>query len=93
MTVGAGCRIAGGSGHGGSTGYGHGISGVGIHAMGGSVTAVSYTHLDVYKRQVNNTWHHSQDGHTLQEVDKAVHKEFTHRGGMSLNNIKRGELK
>ncbi|MEE0729157.1 MAG: HNH endonuclease [Oscillospiraceae bacterium] len=42
---------------------------------------------------VNNTWHHSQDGHTLQEVDKAVHKEFTHRGGMSLNNIKRGELK
>ena len=29
---------------------------------------------------VNNTWHHSQDGHTLQEVDKAVHKEFTHRG-------------
>ena len=87
---------------------------------------VSYTHLDVYKRQgltnqavdigqlkeyttdvknadlvapngprdaVNNTWHHSQDGHTLQEVDKAVHKEFTHLGGMSLNNIKRGELK
>ena len=38
VTVGAGCRIAGGSGHGGSTGYGHGISGVGIHAMGGSVT-------------------------------------------------------
>ena len=37
---------------------------------------------------VNNTWHHSQDGHTLQEVDKAIHKEFTHRGGMSLKKKK-----
>lgn len=33
---------------------------------------------------INNTWHHSQDGHTIQKTDKVVHKEFTHRGGMSL---------
>ncbi len=37
---------------------------------------------------VNNTWHHSQDKFTLQEVDKVVHKEFTHRGGMSLKKTK-----
>jgi lipopolysaccharide export LptBFGC system permease protein LptF len=33
---------------------------------------------------VNNTWHHSQDGCTLQEVNKSIHKQFTHRGGMVL---------
>ena len=33
---------------------------------------------------VKNTWHHSQDGHTLQEVNKSIHKQFTHRGGMFL---------
>lgn len=29
------------------------------------------------------TWHHMQDGHTLQAVNRAVHRQFTHRGGMS----------
>lgn len=33
---------------------------------------------------INNTWHHNEDGKTLQEVDKFIHKEFTHRGGMSI---------
>ena len=33
---------------------------------------------------LNNTWHHVEDGRTLQEINKAIHKEFTHRGGMSL---------
>ena len=31
----------------------------------------------------NHTWHHMQDGHTLQEVDKIVHRQFTHQGGMA----------
>lgn len=31
----------------------------------------------------NNTWHHSEDGKHMQEIDKAIHKKFTHRGGMS----------
>ncbi|MFP1787703.1 RHS repeat-associated core domain-containing protein, partial [Lonsdalea quercina] len=34
----------------------------------------------------NNTWHHHQNGKTMQEVPKDVHSEFTHRGGVS--NIK-----
>ena len=42
---------------------------------------------------VNNTWHHLQDGHTLQEVDKFIHKEFTHCGGMALKNMKKGGSK
>ena len=33
---------------------------------------------------INNTWHHNEDGKTLQEVGKSIHKEFTHRGGMSI---------
>jgi hypothetical protein len=35
---------------------------------------------------INNTWHHLQDGRTMQEIDKGIHKGFTHRGGMSLKN-------
>ena len=31
-----------------------------------------------------NTWHHHQDGHTLQSVDTAIHRRFTHRGGISI---------
>ena len=31
----------------------------------------------------DNTWHHNEDGRTLQEVDKDIHKCFTHRGGIS----------
>lgn len=34
--------------------------------------------------KINNTWHHHQDGKTLQEVNKIIHKEFTHRGGISI---------
>jgi hypothetical protein len=30
-----------------------------------------------------NTWHHHQDGTTMQEIDKDLHKRFTHMGGMS----------
>ncbi|EHM3444058.1 HNH endonuclease [Salmonella enterica subsp. enterica] len=36
----------------------------------------------------NNTWHHHQNGTTMQEVPKNIHGEFTHRGGVS--NIKCG---
>ncbi|RSK31951.1 T7SS effector LXG polymorphic toxin [Bhargavaea beijingensis] len=32
----------------------------------------------------NNTWHHHQDGKTMQEINKEIHKEYTHRGGMAL---------
>lgn len=32
----------------------------------------------------DTTWHHSQDGHTLQAVDTYYHKKFTHRGGFSI---------
>ncbi|XHJ04879.1 HNH endonuclease [Staphylococcus epidermidis] len=31
-----------------------------------------------------NTWHHHEDGKTMQEVNKKIHREFTHRGGTSL---------
>ena len=31
----------------------------------------------------NHTWHHMQDGCTLQEVDKIIHRQFTHQGGMA----------
>lgn len=30
-----------------------------------------------------NTWHHHQDGTTMQEVNKKLHRRFTHIGGMS----------
>lgn len=35
-----------------------------------------------------NTWHHHQDGTTLQEINKEIHKAYTHRGGMSLKRKK-----
>ncbi len=31
----------------------------------------------------NNSWHHHEDKKTLQEIDKEVHRIFTHKGGMS----------
>lgn len=31
-----------------------------------------------------STWHHYQDAKIMQEVDNAIHKQFTHRGGMSI---------
>ena len=33
---------------------------------------------------IGNTWHHHQDGKTLQAVDRAMHRQFTHRGGISI---------
>lgn len=33
-----------------------------------------------------NTWHHHQNGTTMQEVPRDIHNEFTHKGGVS--NIK-----
>lgn len=31
----------------------------------------------------SSTWHHHQDGVTLQEVLTKLHERFRHRGGMS----------
>lgn len=36
----------------------------------------------------NNTWHHHQDGKNMQEMNKEIHKDYTHRGGMSLKSRK-----
>ena len=33
---------------------------------------------------IGNTWHHHQDGKTLQAVDRDTHRQFTHRGGISI---------
>ncbi|NEK83780.1 MAG: hypothetical protein G3W58_21545 [Pantoea ananatis] len=30
-----------------------------------------------------NTWHHHENGVTMQEVPKKIHRRFTHRGGVS----------
>ena len=35
------------------------------------------------KKLRSNTWHHHEDLKTLQEVNKSIHAEFTHRGGVS----------
>ncbi|NRN27897.1 HNH endonuclease [Photorhabdus heterorhabditis] len=29
-----------------------------------------------------NTWHHHENGKTMQEVPKKIHRPFTHRGGV-----------
>ncbi|WP_440963534.1 HNH endonuclease [Massilia sp. GER05] len=31
-----------------------------------------------------NTWHHNENGVTMQEIDKIIHSRFTHRGGVSI---------
>ncbi|WP_193385096.1 HNH endonuclease, partial [Rhodanobacter spathiphylli] len=31
-----------------------------------------------------NTWHHHQNGTTMEEVNKIIHSRFTHRGGVSI---------
>ncbi len=38
----------------------------------------------------NNTtsWHHHEDGKTTQEVDKEIHRRFTHNGGVSITKKK-----
>jgi uncharacterized protein YukE len=43
----------------------------------------------LYEAPEGYTWHHHQDGKTMILVDKKVHREFTHTGGVSaikLNN-------
>lgn len=32
------------------------------------------------------TWHHHEDGETMILVDRNIHREFTHIGGVSLTN-------
>ncbi|MFM7888319.1 MAG: polymorphic toxin-type HINT domain-containing protein [Pseudanabaena sp.] len=32
------------------------------------------------------TWHHHQNGTTMQAVDEVIHRRFTHRGGVSIMN-------
>ena len=36
-----------------------------------------------YIKGIDGTWHHHQDGKTLQEVEIIVHQRFTHKGGIS----------
>ena len=36
-----------------------------------------------------NTWHHHEDGRTLQEVNRRIHEMFCHRGGVSIKKRKR----
>ncbi|MBR6502285.1 MAG: HNH endonuclease [Clostridia bacterium] len=31
-----------------------------------------------------HVWHHSQDGHTMEEISREIHERFTHKGGYSL---------
>jgi hypothetical protein len=41
------------------------------------------------KDSARNTWHHHQDGKTLQEVPRKIHRQFTHEGGMSITRKRR----
>ncbi|MGM9968242.1 MAG: HNH endonuclease [Rummeliibacillus sp.] len=36
----------------------------------------------------DSTWHHHQNGTTLQEVNTLLHSRFTHKGGISLSKKK-----
>lgn len=44
--------------------------------------------IDALRRENNSgsgmTWHHNQDGSTLELVPTKYHKLFTHRGGFSI---------
>lgn len=42
----------------------------------------------LYEAPEGYTWHHHQDGKTMILVDKKVHREFTHAGGISIINRK-----
>ena len=44
---------------------------------------VDIAELQIKKKLRSNTWHHHEDLKTLQEVNKSIHAEFTHRGGVS----------
>ncbi|ATV39261.1 hypothetical protein CTI16_04045 [Prevotella intermedia] len=41
------------------------------------------------KKLAENTWHHNENGTTMQEIPTDIHQRFTHRGGVSLkkNNL------
>lgn len=41
-----------------------------------------------YVKQTESTWHHHQNGHTLQEINTLLHDRFRHRGGISVMNSK-----
>lgn len=49
-------------------------------------------YVDIAELQIkklrSNTWNHYEDLKTLQEVNKSIHAEFTHRGGVSLKKGK-----
>ncbi len=34
-------------------------------------------------RSATSTWHHHEDGVTMQEIDAGIHAQFTHMGGMA----------
>ena len=36
------------------------------------------------KKLPENTWHHNENGTTMQEVPTDIHRRFTHRGGVSI---------
>jgi hypothetical protein len=37
-------------------------------------------------------WHHNEDGKTMQEVDREIHRRFTHRGGVSATKKTGGKV-
>jgi len=39
--------------------------------------------LTTQPKSPDSTWHHNENGRTLQEVNRDIHKQFTHRGGIS----------
>ena len=39
-----------------------------------------------YEKSIDGTWHHCEDGKTLQEIETILHKRFTHKGGISILN-------
>lgn len=39
--------------------------------------------IEKVRKQAGYTWHHYQDGKTMQLIRKDVHKEFFHTGGMA----------
>ncbi|MBO4107922.1 HNH endonuclease [Streptococcus suis] len=40
--------------------------------------------LAEYPKSLDATWHHHQDGKTLQEIETRIHARFTHKGGFAL---------
>lgn len=39
-----------------------------------------------YEKSIDGTWHHCEDGITLQEIETILHKRFTHKCGISILN-------